>query len=243
MNISKHQFVSLCSVLIIILSGCYKDRTKNIESFQKPHETEVTVEEYILQPADEITISATRVPELNEQVQTIRPDGKISFETIGEIPVAGKTPSQVAQILAESISNIYTLQDKNPIDVRVSNFQSKLYYIIGQVRSPGAKVFSGRESTLSAIAKAVPTFQAWEEKIQLIRPSTGPNARAKICQLNFNKMIKDGDMTFNVLLEEGDLIYVPPTILAAIGLTVGELVNPILGGASLAQGLTDGTTP
>ena len=227
------------AVIIFLLSGCFCGNTKNLEAFYKPHEVEVTSEEYILQPSDEVTISATRVPELNEQVQTIRPDGKISFETIGDVSVAGKTPAQVAEILADNISGIYNLQEKHPIDVRVSSFQSKYYYIIGQVQLPGAKVFSGRESTLSAIAKAVPTFQAWEEKIQLIRPSAGPNVRAMICELNFNNMIKKGDMTFNVLLEEGDLIYVPPTILATIGLTVAELVNPILGGATTARDLAD----
>ena len=46
-------------------------------------------------------------------------------------------------------------------------------------------------------------------------------------------------MTKNVLLEEGDVIYVPPTILAAIGLTVSELVAPIMGGAGAITAVRD----
>jgi hypothetical protein len=38
-----------------------------------------------------------------------------------------------------------------------------------------------------------------------------------------------------VLLEEGDVIYVPPTVFAAIGLTVGEVIGPILQGGRAVQ--------
>lgn len=227
-------------MLTLALSGCYNCDNKNMDVFKKPDEANVTVQEYQLQPADEITINATRVPELDEQVQVIRPDGKVSYEMVGDIYVAGKTPRQVAELLYERISDTYKLTDKNPIDVQVSDYQSKLYYIIGQVRDPGAKIFTGRETVMSAIAKAIPTYQAWEERAQLIRPSTGKETKAKICKLDFHKMIKYGDMTKNVLLEEGDVIYMPPTILASIGLTVGELVGPILGGAGAYGALSGG---
>lgn len=239
----KTSYILTLSIVIILLSGCYNCDNKNVESFKKPHEANVTVEEYQLQPADEITISSTRVPELHLQTQVIRPDGKVSYEIVGDISVAGKTPDEVAKILADKISHIYKMRDEHPIDVQVSGFASKLYYIIGQVRDPGAKIFTGRETTMSAIAKAIPTFSAWEERIRLVRPSTGKDVKGMICKVNFHKMIKYGDMTKNVLLEEGDVIYVPPTILAAIGLTVGELVTPILGGAGAVTAINDAAGP
>ena len=100
MNISLYKSFTFCLTLIFFIASCSSNKSKNIQEFQKPWEAEVTSKEYILQPSDEITISATRVPELHEQAQTIRPDGKISFETIGDVPVAGKTPSEVAELLA-----------------------------------------------------------------------------------------------------------------------------------------------
>jgi hypothetical protein len=36
-----------------------------------------------------------------------------------------------------------------------------------------------------------------------------------------------GDVSMNVLLQEGDIIYVPPTILASLGKTVQEVMAPI----------------
>ena len=235
----------ICLIMFFSLGicGCWKCSTKDLEEFEKPYEADVTAEEYQLQPADEITISATRVPELHEKTQVIRPDGKVSFETIGDVPVAGKTPRQVAKLLADIISNIYTLPNENAIDVQVTDFQSKLYYIVGHVSFPGAKIFTGRETTLSAIAKAVPTVSAWEERIQLVRPSDGKEVKAKICGVDFHQMVKYGDMRYNVLLEEGDIIYVPPTIFAAIGLTVSELVSPIVSGAGAITAVSGAAAP
>jgi len=239
----KTSYILSLPIVILLLSGCYNCDNKNVESFKKPHEVNVTVEEYRLQPADEITISASRVPELHLQAQAIRPDGKVSYEIIGDVSVAGKTPNEVAKILSDKISHIYKMRDEHPIDVQVSGYASKLYYIIGHVTAPGAKLFTGRESVMSAIAKAVPTFSAWEERIRLVRPSTGKDVKGMICKVNFHRMIKYGDMRKNVLLEEGDVIYVPPTILAAIGLTVGELVTPILGGAGAMTAIDDVAGP
>jgi polysaccharide export outer membrane protein len=239
----KTRYILTLLVLTTLLTGCYNCDNKNVSSFVKPHEANVTADEYRMQPADEITVSSSQVPELDGQTQVIRADGKVSYELVGDVSVAGKTPDEVAKILIDKISHIYKLREEHPIDVQVSGFASKLYYIIGQVRSPGAKLFTGRETVMSAIAKAIPTYQAWEERIRLVRPSTGKDVKGQICKVNFHKMIKYGDMTKNVLLEEGDVIYVPPTILAAIGLTVGELVTPILGGTSVITAVTDVAGP
>jgi len=119
------------------------------------------------------------------------------------------------------------------VDVRVARNDSKYYYVIGMVTNPGAQIYTGRETTLSAISKAVPNVQAWEEETQVIRPSLALTEKPKIFKLDFKRMIEHGDMSGNVLLQEGDIIYVPPTILASIGLTLQEIVGPLRGGASI----------
>jgi len=168
--------------------------------------------------------------------QVIRPDGMISLESVGEIMVAGKTPRQVAEIISKRLSELYKFTGDNPVDVRVTNL-SKFYYILGQVQRPGAQIFTGRETTLSAISKAVPNVRAWEEAIQVIRPTLALDERPMIFELNFKKMIEHGDMSKNVLLQEGDIIYVPPTILGSIGLTLEEILGPLFQSASAARTL------
>jgi polysaccharide export outer membrane protein len=235
------------AVFMSISAGCFKADEKNLVAFTYPNKADVTMDQYVLQPPDVITVISSSVPELSgsatigssglmsqTMTQTIRPDGMISFERVGEISVAGKTPRQVAELIAQKLASLYQLTGDNPIDIRVNN-QSKFYYMIGMVNEPGTKIFTGRETTLSAIARAVPTNLAWKDQVQVIRPSIDPKQPSKVFALDYRKMSEQGDMTKNVLLQEGDVIYVPPTILASIGLTVQEIVGPILSGGSAYQ--------
>ncbi len=242
----RYRIIIVHAVLLtisIIMAGCFSAKPEDLQAFLKPDQADVTLDTYILQPPDEITVISSKVPELQGttrtvgHTQTIRPDGKISFENVGEIMVAGKTPRQVAKIIGDKMTALYQLPGEYPVDVRVIN-RSKLYYVVGEVSYPGAQIFTGRETTLSAIARAVITVQAWEERIQVIRPAANAQQRIKVFALNLKDMMEKGDMSKNVLLQEGDIIYVPPTILASIGRTIEELVGPILGGAGATRAIS-----
>ena len=230
----KPLYLLVLSAISIGLAGCYSANPEDVKAFLRPHQADVTEDTYILQPPDVVTIKSSKIPELARGTsgssqglsQVIRPDGKISIESVGEIMVAGKTPRQVADIISEKMRELYKLTSDYPVDVQVTN-RSKYYYVLGQVKRPGAQIFTGRETTLSAIAKAIPNVRAWEQVIQVIRPSLNLEEGPKIFELNFERMIEHGDMSGNVLLAEGDVIYVPPTILGSIGLTLEEALGPL----------------
>ena len=201
------------AVTTVVLTGCFSSNPKDIEAFLKPHQVNVTTDKYVLQPPDEIEIHCTRIPELNMQKQRIRPDGKVSFENIGEFMAAGKTPTELSASMQKQISTLYTLVGDQPIEVRIMAFQSKKYYVLGQVHAPGPKIYSGRETVFTAISAAQPNPMAWLDRIQVIRPSADMSVKPKIFEVNFDRMSAHGDATKNVLLQEGDVIYVPPTVL------------------------------
>jgi polysaccharide export outer membrane protein len=210
-----------------------------------PHKVDVTTDNYIMQPPDTIEVHCADVPELDLQTQQIRPDGKISFEKFGEIDAAGKTPAQVANILRGKALELYQLEGNNPIDVRIVAFRSKRYYVFGQVNAPGAQIYSGRDTVMGAIALAGgPTVLAWVERIQVIRPSHDKNVKAKIFEVNFDRMSAHGEASTDVLLQEGDVIYVPPTVLAAAAMKIEEFIRPVaraFSGYYIAS--TPGATP
>jgi len=211
----------------VVLSGCFSSNPADINAFTRPEEVVVTNEKYILQPPDEIEIHCSQVPELDLAVQVIRPDGKINLEGIGDIMAAGKTPAELAEDLKEEISSLYTLTGENPVSVRITLLQSNLYYVVGEVAFPGVKVASGRDTALTAIAEAQPTVLAWRSRIQIIRPSSEKNIRPKIFEIDYDRAVAHGDTTRNVLLEEGDIIYVPPTVLATVAMKIEEFIRPI----------------
>jgi protein involved in polysaccharide export with SLBB domain len=222
--------IALMVVLALItggLTGCFSSHPKDIEAFLKPRQANVTADKYVMQPPDEIEIHCAKIPELNMQRQRIRPDGKVSFENIGEFMAAGKTPAELAASMQKQISTLYTLVGDQPIEVRIMAFQSKVYYVLGQVNAPGPKVYSGRDTVLTALAAAQPNPMAWLGRIQVIRPSADASIKPKIFEVDFDRMSAHGDAVKNVLLEEGDVIYVPPTILAAIAMKLEEFIRPI----------------
>jgi polysaccharide export outer membrane protein len=209
------------------ITGCFSSNPRDIQAFVKPCQTDVTTEKYVLQPPDEVEVHCARIPELNLQRQQIRPDGKLSFEVLGEFQAAGKTPEEVADIIKQKASTLYALVGDQPIEVRVTAFKSKVYYVLGQVVQPGPKPYTGRDSVITAVSAAQPNPMAWLERIQVIRPSNDEKVKAKIFEVNFDRMAAHGELGKNVLLQEGDIIYVPPTILAAVGKTVQEILAPI----------------
>ncbi len=228
----------IVSLITISLTGCFSSHPADIEAFLRPDKVDVSSERYVLQPPDQIVVHCSEVPEINGQAQLIRPDGKISFEDIGEVVAAGRTPEQLANILRGKVLELYKLEGDKPINIRIISYQSKRYYILGQVARPGPQVYSGRDTVFSALALTQPTNLAWLSRIRVIRPSRDKNVKAKIFQVNFDRMAAHGDTSKDVLLQEGDIIFVPPTILAAIAMKIEEFVTPLgraLSGAYMVE--------
>jgi protein involved in polysaccharide export with SLBB domain len=221
--------VVILSLMTFGLTGCFSSNPENIQVFSMPYMVDTTSDSYILQPPDEVIVYCSKVPEIHGQQQQIRPDGKISFEGVGEIEAAGKSPKQLVADLRMKILDRYKadLVGEKAIDVRILGYQSKVYYVMGQVYEPGPRLYTGRDTVLTALAIARPNPVAWKERIQIIRPSYDENVEPKVFELNFDRMIAHGDTTMNVLLQEGDIIYVPPTILGWMALRIEEVIRPI----------------
>ncbi len=217
----------LPALFLFCLAGCFSSNPSDIEAFVRPEEVEVVVEKYVLQPPDEVEIQASKVPEIHQQKQRIRPDGKISFEGLGTLSAAGKTPEELAEDIRMKAIELYKLPAEKPIDVRVVTYRSSIFYVLGEVDLPGPKLLTGRNTVFSALAEASPTVLAWEERVQVIRPAKTREGKARIFEVNYDRMTARGELDKNVLLEEGDILYVPPTVMSAIAMKVEEFVRPI----------------
>ena len=212
---------------VTLLAGCFASRPEDIQAWAKPYETNVTADRYVVQPPDELELRCAQVPEVNMQRQRVRPDGKISFEVLGDFDVAGKTPEEISVVVGNRIKEHYTLSEEHVVDVRVAVFASHVYYILGQVNRPGPRTYSGRDSTLMAISEAQPNPLAWRRRVQVVRPAGQEGTEPLIFEIDFKKMMERGDTTKDVLLQEGDVVYVPPTVLASIGMVLEEFISPV----------------
>ena len=227
MTYKRVAIVVILSLITISLTGCFSSHPKDIEAFLKPRQVNVTANTYVLQPPDEVQVYCSKVPEIHEQRHRIRPDGKLSFESLGEIDAAGKTPGEVSNLLRTKVLELYKLQGKQPVDVRIVAYRSKVFYVLGEVYLPGPKVYTGRDTVLHALAEAQLNPMAWKQRVQVIRPSNNEKVKPKIFEVDYDRMVAHGEMSKDVMLQEGDIIYVPPTIISAIAQIIEEFARPI----------------
>jgi len=230
MDKSKKLGIAVILASAFLLSGCFRGNPEDINAWVKPYEANVTAENYIVQPPDELEIHCTQVPEVHLQRERVRPDGKISFEVLGEVEVAGKTPGEISVAIGQRVKELYTLPGDHAVDVRITVYASHAYYVVGQVLRPGPKGYTGRDSVLTAVATAGPNPLAWERRVRVIRPSGQEGTEPLAFEVDYIKMIERGDTTKDVLLNDGDIIYVPPTILASFGLVLEEFITPVARG-------------
>lgn len=209
-------------LLTTLLTGC-ASKYQDVKVFTQAHRQDVSASSYRLEPPDTIQIESPTAAEIDQEIQRIRSDGKISLRLIGEVQVSGMTPEEVAAKLEELLSRYY---ESPEVTVRVATFESKNVYVFGQVMSRGPQPFTGRDTLMDVISRAEPNFLAWGGQVKVIRPSANPDERHEII-VDVDKMLESGDMTNNFLLQEGDIVFVPPTPLGYVGLKIQEVLFPV----------------
>ncbi len=190
---------------------------------------------YRLQPPDVVQVSSKRVREINGHVEMIRPDGYITLPLLGPTYVAGRTPEEVSAELQAIAREFYEDAD---VSVRVAEYRSKKIYVFGEVTVAGAYTYNGANTVLGTLAQAQPTRLSDPSRVQVLRP----NADGKLVRrmtIDLNAMIQEGDTTLDAVLEEGDIIYVPANGLAAVGLTLQQLLLPLQPAAATVRAPSD----
>lgn len=220
-----------CLLCLLLQVGGCATRHTDFDAFVTEPRPLVTSSDYILEPPDTIRITSKRVREINGHTETIRPDGKITLPLLGSVFVAGRTAESVSAELSAMAREYY---EDAEVSLRVVAFNSKKIFVFGEVTAPGAHSYNGANTVLGTLANAHPTRLSDPKMIHVLRPSPDGQMRRKMT-IDLNKMIKEGDTTLDAVLEEGDIIYVPPNPLAAIGLALQQVLLPITPAAAVVR--------
>jgi len=158
-----------------------------------------------LGPGDVIEIRFFYSPELNV-VQTIRPDGKIFLQLIGEVMVQGTTPTELQKELFMQFSQYFKQLD---IAIIVQAFAPYYVYVGGQVNQPGTIPIE-RHRPLKALeaimlAGGINTENASYKNVILLRYE---NEKWVQTQLNLEDILF-GEKNTPTYLQPLDIIYVP----------------------------------
>lgn len=155
-------FRLLSLLSIAILSGCASSKFKpgpHLTQVQAtelmaptPADTIVAGRAYFIGPFDQLSISVFGVEELSAKEVQVDASGRLSFPLVGSVDVAGKTASQVADMIEQGLRGKYV---RNPsVTVNLVRMVSQVVTVEGAVGKPGLYPAIGRMSLVRAIASA-----------------------------------------------------------------------------------------
>jgi polysaccharide export outer membrane protein len=217
----------------------------------------VSMPDYVVEPPDLILVELLEGlpgrPISGERL--VRPDGKISLGWYGDVYVAGLTVPEVKEKIVlhlrkylhdEELGLIKAdeettewIRDKNGEPIRieprdsdrvfvdVTAYNSKNYYILGDVAVPGKLPITGNETVLDAINYAnglMPT--AAPQNIRLVRPAPPGACCEQILPVNLAAITSGGDPTTNYQLMPGDRIVVYRDPIVRLTVFIDRLAAP-----------------
>ena len=186
---------------------------------------------YIVEPPDLIVVEVLEAlpgrPISGERL--VRPDGKISLGFYGEVYVAGLTISEIKEKIVLHLRSKHlneetlglveidadgrgrrqiSARDTDRVFVDVTTYNSKNYYVQGEVLSAGRLPVTGNETILDAVNFAGGlTSQADRAHAVLYRQVPGTPLQS--LPVNIDEITMGNDPTTNYQLQPGDRLVIP----------------------------------
>lgn len=228
----------LASMMVVIGSAT--------SSAQRP-----AANDYVVGPQDVLTITFYDQADLSGKF-TVETDGTFTYPLIGRFKASRLTLRQVEDGLKKRLEDEGYF--KNPqLTVAIEQYRSQKFFVVGEVRSPGAYPLSGDMSLVEALARAgstLPTASGEAVIVHAGENASGPTLPTQdtddIIRVNLRDL-ESGRFSQNARLRDGDTIFVPRAQSVYV---FGQVKNPgayglqqkntsVLQALSLAGGITD----
>jgi polysaccharide export outer membrane protein len=175
---------------------------------------------YRIGPRDMLVVRVDEDAKLNGD-HRVAEDGTVNIPLVGDVPVAGKTPSEVAAVLKKLLEDKY--MQRASVDVQVTQFLSRPIAVIGAVNRPGNLGFSGRWTVLEALTAAGGLAENHGNVVYILRRAD--NGLSDQVTINLDELMVRGDPKVNLPIFANDLINVPGTIELTI-YCLGQVARP-----------------
>lgn len=180
--------------------------------------------EYTLGPGDKLIIEV--LGEADTQAQAVvTPDSKVYFNLAPGVDVKGKTVMEFQKELQAKLSAYY----KHPqVVVNLTEVKSQRIWVLGRLYNPGIFPLSRPMRVLDAISLGgglfASRFTGTTEELADLRHSF-LKRKGKLMPVDFQKLIRDGDLSHNIFLEPDDYIYLPSSLASEI-YVFGAVIEP-----------------
>ena len=177
--------------------------------------------EYRIGIGDELHVRFLYQPDMSEAVP-VRPDGRISLASTGELIAVGLTPTELEKVIVEKSSS--RLRDPE-VTVVVTKLGEQHVYVGGEVGKPGFIVLRSDMTPLQAILQAGgfrPTAKL--DSVLLMTPTDG---KFSAVRLDMGQVVNEG-VPERVRLRPDAVVYVPATWIADMNVVVDQWVRGLL---------------
>jgi polysaccharide export outer membrane protein len=177
--------------------------------------------QYRLYPGDELDVVVPSAPELNKTV-TVQPDGRIMLPLVDPQMAAGRSAGELQQ----ELSAAYSSQLLRPDVTVVVRAQPIKVFVGGEVAKAGVYDMPGDMDALRAIVEAG-GFQDTAKRSQVVIIRRSRDGRPMMRTVNLDKPFRDAGHADLVPLRRFDIVYVPKTGLAEIGVFMTQMRNAL----------------
>ena len=207
-----------------------------LNQFQRWEDTEA---QYALYPGDQIDIVVPSAPELSRTL-TVGPDGRVVMPMTQPIMAAGKTMGDISAALTAQLAT--QLRDPR-VDVTPRAYAPQQIFVGGEVGQQGTYTLPGPVGALEAVFMAGGfSTSAQTNHVVILRRHQNGRMMARLIDfrdgLNNPRSLAD-----TVQLRRGDIIFVPRSNVAEVGLFMQQYVrNALPVDIGLSYNLGDGFT-
>ena len=191
--------------------------TVSSENKIRPEWLQPPTEPFRLGPGDKIEIDLISNPNDTRTLCTVGPDGKVYFYLLPGLDVWGLTLEE-ARAKIESELKRY-IREHPQVSVTLRTVESKRVWLMGRFQAPGVYPMPVPMTLLEAISGAGGTanFSGTTEITQIANSEELADLRrsfvvrkGQMLPIDFQKLMKEGDLSQNIYLQPDDFVYLPP---------------------------------
>ena len=207
---TKHTWIYGCFLLSVILLGfascaAFPESDLTRDSVPKENFGEEN-QGYRIHAGDVVLIDVWRVPVLSQKVK-VRMDGTFLYPLLGTVPAEGKTVDELRGYLTDELKKGYLV---DPVVTVVLDSGTQGFYVVGEVKRPGAFKLEEKIDVHQAIITAGGFTDFASKRVKIIRKTGNQKKEIKV---NIDQFTKSGRANPEAEIQPGDTVVVPKRLL------------------------------